>query len=87
MKFKELREFIYSDLILVIDKEKIFWNVSLSELDNRYDDYEVIGVRSDYYDHISYVVVSLSQPLYKSEELIDLGPDKPERWSTLYECK
>ena len=64
MLFKHLRPLICSDLILVIGDTKLY-NVSLDLLDDRYDNFEVIGIRSDYYDYIPYVIVSLKEPAVK----------------------
>lgn len=63
MIFAQLRNLIYSSLILIIDDKKIY-DVDTHDPDiDIYDTYEVIGVRSSYYDHEEYVVVSLKPSL------------------------
>lgn len=66
MIFKELRPLICSPLKLIIGRLRIV-NVSLSDFTNKYDNYEVIGVRSeiDFKEKYAYnnsrVVVSLAE--------------------------
>ena len=59
MIFKSIRYLVYSSLILVVGNEKIY-DVDISDpAIDKYDNYEVIGIRSNYYDHEEYIVVSL----------------------------
>lgn len=83
MKFKDIRNLIFADLILVVNGKEIF-DVELSELDSRYDNYEVIGIRSDCYDHISYIILSLRDKYVIDDDYIDLGPIKENTFGTTY---
>ena len=88
MKFKDIKNLIYDDLILIIGTKEIK-DVSIEKLENKYDNYEVIGIRSklvDPYEPISYVMISLKEPLFKTEP-VDLGSINEKTFGTLYQCR
>lgn len=59
MKFKDIRDLICSRCCVVIDEE-IKYNIQTHEA-TKYDDLEVIGIRSKNDDWESYIVVSLKR--------------------------
>ena len=69
MKFREVKDLIYSPLLLVIGDKKLY-PISVERVPELYDRFEVIGIRSlndastNYEDAI---VVSLKEPLYATE--------------------
>ena len=83
MKFKELKEFIYSNCRVIIGLEK-HWVQTHEE--TLFDDYEVIGIRSRAPKTNSYIEVNLKEPLFKSEP-VDLGVVNEKTFGTLYQCK
>lgn len=68
MIFKDIRYLIYSSLMLVIDDQTLYDVDTHDENIDKYNYYEVIGIRSNYYDHEEYVVVSLKETANKHFE-------------------
>ena len=78
MRFKEIRNLIFSPVELIID-DKHIENIVISDFTNIYDDYEVIGIRADYDEYIrkhqdcdyieSRIVISLKETLTTTREL------------------
>ena len=70
MKFKQLRNLIYSPLELIIG-DKHLENVEVrDEAFNKYDNYDVIGIRSATHFRSEYY--------YESNVVISLKPDEEE---------
>lgn len=59
MIFAQIRSLIFSPLILIVEGKKLYDVETLDPAIDIYDYYEVIGIRADYYDHETYIVVSL----------------------------
>lgn len=68
MIFKEIRYLIYSSLQLIIDDTHLYDVDTHDPAIDIYDYYEVIGIRSEYYDHEEYVVISLKETANKHFE-------------------
>lgn len=95
MVFKEIRDLIFSPVDLIID-DKHIENIVISDFTDLYNDYEVIGIRSDYdkyvikhqdYDYIeSKVVISLKETLSKNEGLDDSYIKQKQKGINI-ECK
>ena len=94
MKFKLIRNLIFSPLEIIID-DKHIENVNTQDPDiDIYNNYEVIGIRADV-EHIFYdtfedaegkVVVSLKEPLSANEPLGN-PYHEPKIKGTSLECK
>ena len=72
MIFKAIRYLIYSSLQLVINDSHIYDVDTHDPATDIYDNYEVIGIRSEYYDHEEYVVISLKPTISKTRPISKL---------------
>lgn len=64
MCFNDIRFLIYSDLDLIVDGKRIKHVDISSDTIDMYDDYEVIGIRSELIDNFdSKIVISLSSSI------------------------
>lgn len=72
MIFKAIRYLIYSSLQLVIDDIHLYDVDTHDQAIDIYNNYEVIGIRSEYYDHEEYVVISLKPTISKTRPISKL---------------
>ena len=68
MIFKEIRYLIYSSLQLIVDDRHLYDVDTRDQAIDIYNDYEVTSIRSEYYDHEEYVVISLKNTANKHFE-------------------
>ena len=68
MTFKEIRYLIYSSLQLIVDDIHLYDVDTHDQAIDIYNNYEVIGIRSEYWDHEEYVVISLKNTANKHFE-------------------
>ena len=72
MIFKAIRYLIYSSLQLVIDNTHLYDVDTHDPAIDIYNNYEVIGIRSEYYDNEEYVVISLKPTISKTQPVSKL---------------
>ena len=72
MIFKAIRYLIYSSLQLVINDSHIYDVDTHDQAIDIYNNYEVIGIRSEYYDYEEYVVISLKPTISKTRPVSKL---------------
>ena len=72
MIFKAIRYLIYSSLQLVIDNTHLYDVDTHDPAIDIYNNYEVIGIRSEYYDNEEYVVISLKPTISKTRPVSKL---------------
>lgn len=72
MIFKAIRYLIYSSLQLIIDDTRLYDVDTHDQAIDIYNNYEVIGIRSEYYDYEEYVVISLKSAISKTRPVSKL---------------
>ena len=90
MTFKEIRYLIYSALQLIVDDSHLYDVDTHDQAIDIYNDYEVIGIRSEYYDHEEYIVISLKNTANKHFEnyleILDILKNKNIEMELLKSC-
>ena len=85
MKFKELKTFIHSSLMLVIGYDRIY----PFDIDStKYDNFEVIGIRASHKKEIvfdDYIIVSLKEPLFNT--YVDMSQISRDNLEMMHECQ
>lgn len=71
MKFKEIKNLVYSPVMLIIGGELKLYPVILTEISDNYDNFEVIGIRSlhDISTNDDAVIISLKEPLFMDDSI------------------
>ena len=89
MKFKDIKNLIYSPILLIIG-DKTTYPISIDNIPFKYDNFEVIGIRSLNDDSTNYedaVVISLKEPLFINDFLDNETSIEQERKRVRYQAK